>query len=346
MKSIKKVTLRDLANHLGINTSSVSRALNPQKKGMLRPELVAQVEKIAEELGYEQNTMAYALKTGRSMNIGVIIPDLMNPIYPPILKGIINVLSQASYTPLIAYSENSKATALNEIKKMKMRQVDGFVLACAFREDEAIEYCLANHLPTVTVGRSLDIHKLDQIVIDNEAGIKLAVRHLIDLGHKNIAFASGPLDISDGHQRCEAFRKEILANGLTLDESLIVLGDEFTETSGINLGQQLIKQQKPFSAIVAGNDLLALGCIRALEISGLSCPADVSVIGFNNMPYLNLFKTPLTTIAIPRMLMGERAAEVILNRLMEPEEPIKNIIVTPELIERGSTSIANQARHQ
>jgi LacI family transcriptional regulator len=340
VKSIKKVTLRDLANHLGINTSSVSRALNPQKKGMLRPELVAQVERIAEELGYEQNTMAYALKTGRSMNIGVIIPDLMNPIYPPILKGIINVLSQANYTPLIAYSENSKVTALDEIKKMKMRQVDGFILACAFREDEALEYCLVNHLPTVTVGRSLDIHKLDQIVIDNEAGIKLAVKHLIDLGHKNIAFASGPLNISDGNQRYEAFREEILANGLVLDESLIVLGDEFTETSGINLGQQLVKQQKPFSAIVAGNDLLALGCIRALEIAGLSCPNDVSVIGFNNMPYLNLFKTPLTTIAIPRMLMGEKAAEVILNRIMNPEQPIENIIVTPELIERGSTSIA------
>jgi LacI family transcriptional regulator len=340
VKSKQKVTLRDLANHLGINTSSVSRALNPNTRGMLSPELVAQVEKIADELGYVQNTMAYALKTGRSMNIGVIIPDLMNPIYPPILKGIINVLSQASYTPLIAYSENNIATALAEIKKMKMRQVDGFILACAFREDEAVEYCVANQLPTVTVGRSLDAHKLDQIVVDNEAGIKLAIRHLISLGHRNIAFASGPLGISDGNQRYESFKKEILANGLTLDESLIALGDEFTEVSGIDLGERLIKQDKPFSAIIAGNDLIALGCIFALEKAGLSCPADVSVIGFNNMPYLSMFKTPLTTIAIPRMEMGRNAAEVILNRLMNPEEPIKNITITPELIERGSTAIA------
>ncbi|MFT6087026.1 MAG: LacI family transcriptional regulator [Glaciecola sp.] len=340
MQSIKKVTLRDLANHLGINTSSVSRALNPKTRGMLTPELVAQVKKIADELGYVQNTMAYALKTGRSMNIGVIIPDLMNPIYPPILKGIINVLSKASYTPLIAYSENNIATALDEIKKMKMRQVDGFILACAYREDEAVEYCLANHLPTVTVGRSLDAHKLDQIVIDNEAGVKLAIRHLISLGHKNIAFASGPLSISDGNQRYEAFKKEILTNGLILDESLIVLGDGFTEVSGRDLGEKLVKQDKPFSAIVAGNDLLALGCICALENAGLACPADVSVIGFNNMPYLSMFKTPLTTIAIPRMEMGKNAAEVILSRLMNPEEPLKNITVTPELIERGSTSAA------
>lgn len=340
MKSIRKVTLRDLANHLGINTSSVSRALNPKTRGMLTPELVAQVEKIADELGYVQNTMAYALKTGRSMNIGVIIPDLMNPIYPPILKGIINVLSQASYTPLIAYSENNITTALDEIKKMKMRQVDGFILACAFREDEAVEYCLANHLPTVTVGRSLDTHKLDQIVIDNEAGIKLAIRHLISLGHKNIAFASGPLGISDGNQRYEAFKKEILATGLALDESLIVVGDEFTEIAGIDLGERLLKQDKPFSAIVAGNDLLALGCICALETAGLNCPADVSVIGFNNMPYLSMFKTPLTTIAIPRMEMGRKAAEVILNRLTNADESLKNITVTTELIERGSTSVA------
>jgi LacI family transcriptional regulator len=340
VNSIKKVTLRDLADHLKINTSSVSRALNPKTRGMLSPELVAQVEKIADELGYVQNTMAYALKTGRSMNIGVIIPDLMNPIYPPILKGIINVLGQASYTPLIAYSENNIATALDEIKKMKMRQVDGFILACAFREDEAVEYCLANNLPTVTVGRSLDAHKLDQIVIDNEAGIKLAIGHLISLGHKDIAFASGPLDISDGNQRFQAFKKEIRANGLTLNESLIVLGDEFTEIAGIALGQRLLEQDKPFSAIIAGNDLLALGCIFALESAGLVCPADVSVIGFNNMPYLSLFRTPLTTIAIPRMEMGKIAADVILNRLMSPEEPLKNITVTPELIERGSTSIA------
>ncbi|MEH6576959.1 MAG: LacI family DNA-binding transcriptional regulator [Amphritea sp.] len=336
----RKVTLRDVANQLGVNTSTVSRALNPKTKGMITPEKVAQIEKVAEELGYVQNVMAYALKTGSSQTIGVIIPDLLNPVFPPILKGILNVLKEASYTPIIAYCENDIDMALDEIKKMKSRQVDGFILASAFREDESVEYCIKQQLPSVTVGRALNVHKVDQIVIDNEAGIKQAISHLISLGHSNIAYISGPQTISDGYQRYQAFRKEMETSGVGLNEELIVYADAFTEDGGRIAAQALLTRDKPFTAVVAANDLIALGCINVLEKAGLRCPQDVSVIGYNNMPYLDQFKKPLTTVGIPRMEMGVKAAQTILERLKNPGAPIQNIVCQPVLLVRESTAIA------
>ncbi len=339
----KKVTLRDVANRLGVNTSTVSRALNPKLKSMITAEKVAQIEKIAEELGYVQNVMAYALKTGSSQTIGVIIPDLMNPVYPPILKGILNVLNAESYIPIIAYCENSIDMALAEIKKMESRQVDGLILSSAFREDKSVEYCIKQKLPSVTVGRALDSHKVDQIVIDNAAGIKLALSHLVSLGHRKIAHISGPQLISDGYQRYRAFKQEMITFGLSLDEELIVFADAFNEEGGTVAANELLSRGKSFTAVIAGNDLIALACISVLEKAGLACPQDVSVIGYNNMPYLDQFKTPLTTIGIPRMEMGVMAAEAILERLKNPEAPMKDLVCQPVLLQRKSTAVVRKS---
>ena len=334
----RKITMRELANHLGVSVSTVSRALNPDTSGLISAQEVARIQKAAEKLGYVQNIMASSLKKGVSKTIGVIIPDLMNPAFPPILKGVMNSLNRESYTPIISYCENDINLALAEIKRMKSRQVDGFILAGAFREDASVSYCIEQKFATVTVGRSLDEHLIDQIIIDNGAGTSDLVSHLVSQGHKKIAFIAGPQNISDGYQRFEAFKNVLKGHRITLDKNLTVFAEAFNERSGKQAVEQLIARKKKFTAIVTSNDLLALGCIEAIEQAGLQCPKDVSVVGWNNMPYLDYFKVPLTTVDIPFLKMGEKAGEVILERIKRPEKPIKSIIFQPTLLKRRSTA--------
>lgn len=337
----KKTTLRDIAEHLGVNTSTVSRALNPTTSKMLTEEQVRRVQEAADELGYVQNTMAYALKKGRSMTIGVIIPDLMNPVFPPILKGIMNCLNREAYTSIIAYSENDIELALTEIKRMRGRQVDGFILAGAFRDDFSVDYCVKNKIPAITVGRSVDNDVVDKIVIDNESGIQQMVEHLLDLGHRRIALIAAPQNISDGYERYWAYRNQLEAHGIEVDEDLIVQAEAFSLDSGRKATEELLSRKTPFSAVIAANDLVALGCIEELERESLHCPEDISVIGFNNMPYLDQFRVPLTTIDIPRMRMGEEAAKMILERLKKPDMPQQHIVLEPRLLLRCSTARCN-----
>ncbi|GGO86297.1 LacI family transcriptional regulator [Marinobacterium nitratireducens] len=341
--SAKKVTLRDIAEHLGVNTSTVSRALNPKTSKMLTAEQVRRVQEAADALGYVQNTMAYALKKGRSMTIGVIIPDLMNPVFPPILKGIMNYLNREAYTSIIAYSENDMELALTEIKRMKGRQVDGFILAGAFRDDFSVDYCVDNNIPAITVGRSVDKDVVDKIVIDNESGMQQMVEHLLELGHRRIALIAAPQNISDGYERYRAYLEQLESHGIEVDESLIVQAEAFSQDAGRKATGELLSRNVPFSAVIAANDLVALGCIEELERNGVHCPDDVSVIGFNNMPYLDQFRVPLTTIEIPRLRMGEKAARVILERLKKPEMPLQHIVLEPRLLVRSSTARCRDA---
>ena len=335
----RKVTLKDIAEHLGVNTSTVSRALNPETSKMLTAEQNRRVREAAEELGYVQNTMAYALKKGRSMTIGVIVPDLMNPVFPPIVKGVMNHLNKQSYTSIIAYSENDIDLALTEIKRMKGRQVDGFILASAFREDASVDYCVDHKIPVINVHRTVDKNSVDKIVIDNESGMQQALEHLLLLGHRRIALIAAPQEISDGYQRYWAYRNLLTENGIEIDEDLIVQADAFSLEAGRQATRELSTRGTPFTAVIASNDLIGIGCIEELEKHNLSCPDDVSVVGFNNMPYLEQFRVPLTTIDIPRARMGEKAAKLILERLKNPDMPLQHIVLEPRLLVRRSTAL-------
>lgn len=338
----KKITLKDIAAHLGVNTSTVSRALNPKTQKLITPEQVKRIKEAADELGYVQNSMAYALKKGCSMTIGVIVPDLMNPVFPPILKGIMNYVGKEFYASNIAYCENDVDVALAEIKRMRGRQVDGFILASAFKDDCSVKYCVENSIPAVTVGRAVDEDIVDRVVVDNESGIKQAIQHLIDLGHQRIALVAAPQRISDGYERYHAYCKEVVEKKLGLDERLVVFAEAFNQDAGRLAMQKLLDSKVPFTGVIAANDLVALGCIDALESNNLRCPEDVSVIGFNNMPYLDYFKTPLTTIDIRRQKMGELAAKALIDRIRNPSMPIKHFVLEPGLVIRKSTTRARQ----
>src|SRR5918997_160105 len=286
------VTLRDVARVAGVHPATVSRALNEETRALVNEETARRVLKAAEELGYQPNPIARGLKTNRSYTIGVLIPDLTNPLFPPILRGIEDRLETAGYTPLTANTDNDPEAEL----------------------------------------------PVSSATADDGMGMRLAVEHLVSLRHTRIAHLAGPLDYSTGLDRYDSFHETMRAAGIEPDPELVVVAEAFTEAEGRRLCAQLMAAGRDFTAVAAANDLLALGCYDVFAERGVRCPDEISVVGFNDMPFAARFQPPLTTIHIPHYAIGQAAAELMLERLRDGDSPPREIRLEPSLIVRGSTA--------
>lgn len=334
-----RATLRDVAERAGVHSSTVSRVLNPKTRPMVSKPVAERVLEIANDMGYRANPFALSLKTNRSFTVGVLIPDITNPVFPPIIRGIEKTLGPAGYTTILADSDEDPDIEQAILERMRARQVDGLILATAHRADHVVEECEADGIPFVLINRTVDGEGIYSVTNDDFAGVKMAVNHLADLGHKRIAHLAGPQDLSTGIDRCRGYVAALKARGLEADQGLIHICAAFTEQEGKIGLDALLDTGGHFTAVIAGNDMLALGCYDALEERDLQCPDDLSVTGFNDMPFVDKFRPPLTTVRIPHFEMGTDAASILLS-LMEGDgdELPKSVCQTPELIVRGSTA--------
>ncbi|HZA89998.1 MAG TPA: LacI family DNA-binding transcriptional regulator [Solirubrobacterales bacterium] len=335
-----RATLKDVARLAGVHPGTASRALNVETRNLVNEDTARRVLSAAERLGYRPNPIARGLKTARSYTVGVVIPDLTNPLFPPIVRGIQDRLEEAAYTPLIANTENDPDRELVDFETLRARQVDGFITATARRDSSLLEKVAQLERPVVLVNRRLEGGELPAVVGDDRAGVKLAVAHLVGLGHERIAHLAGPQDLSTGYHRCEGFLEAIGDAGLEPADDLIPVGEAFVEKEGERLCGELLDSGREFTAIVAGNDLMALGCYDAFVARGVRCPDDVSVVGFNDMPFADWFNPPLTTIRIPHYEIGTRAAELLIELLADGEEAAarQQVLLEPTLVVRDSTA--------
>jgi len=335
------VTLRDVARVAGVHPATVSRALNEETRSLLNEETARRVLQAAEKLGYRPNPIARGLKTNRSYTIGVLIPDLTNPLFPPILRGIEDRLEQAGYTALVANTDNDPERELFDCQAMRARQVDGIIAATARRDHRLLDEVMAAGLDLVLVNRRLDESPISSATPDDREGIRLAVQHLVELGHKRIAHLAGPLDYSTGRDRHDGFIDEMRAAGLDPDPNLILVGEAFNEAEGARLCEALLAEGHELTAIAAANDLLALGCYDVFAERGVDCPGDISVVGFNDMPFAARFSPPLTTVHIPHYDIGVASAELMLEELGNGDgERPRHRRLQPHLVVRGSTGPA------
>jgi LacI family transcriptional regulator len=333
-----RTTLRDVARLAGVHPATASRALNEETRSLVNQETAQRVLRAAEEVGYRPNPIARGLKTNRSYTVGVLIPDLTNPLFPPILRGIEDRLEVAGYTSLIANTDNDPERELHDTQAMRARQVDGIIAATARRDHGLLDEVVAAGLDLVLVNRWLPDVPISAATADDRKGQRLAVEHLSELGHRRIAHIAGPLDYSTGFDRHEGFLEAMRDAGLDPDPELIVVSEAFTESEGARLCGQLLDGAREFTAIAAANDLLALGCLDTFAERGVDCPGDVSVVGFNDMPFAARFQPPLTTIHIPHYEIGSAAAELMLERLQGADGEPRHIRLEPTLVVRSSTS--------
>lgn len=334
----QRVTLRDVARRAGVHPSTASRALGAGTREMITAGIAQRVARAAQALGYQPNPIAYGLKTNRSRIVGVLIPDITNPVFPPILRGIEDAFAEAGYTAIVANTDSDLERETAILTNMFARRVDGLILATARRRDPAIERCAKEEMPVVLINRTLDTGEVSSVVNDDAFGIRLAVAHVVENGHRRIAHVAGPLAVSTGHARHRAFVKAMQAAGLRADPALISICDAFSETEGRRAFLELRSRGRVFTAVVAANDMLAIGCYDALAELGLRVPLHMSVTGFNDMPFVDKLGPPLTTVRIPHYEMGAQAARTLLLRLQDPAAPVEQVTLRPELMVRGSTA--------
>ncbi len=330
------VTIREVARRANVHPSTVSRALNEDTRPLVNPDTAERVAQAAAELGYRPNRIARGLKTNRSHTIGVLIPDITNPLFPPILRGIEDRLDEAGYTSLIVNTDNDPERERVYIDAMRARQVDGFISATA-RLDRELLVELAD-TPLVLVNRSVEDQSVPAVTVDDGKGIGLAVEHVVGLGHKRIAHLAGPQDLSTGHRRHLGFIEAIAAAGLEALADHVRFSSQFTEEQGARACAELLDAAPDVTAIVAANDLLALGCYDTLATRGLVCPDDISIVGFNDMPFVDRLLPPLTSVRIPQREIGKVAAELLLEQLGGGVPTASETLLEPTLVVRGSTA--------
>jgi LacI family transcriptional regulator len=333
-----RATLKDVAREAGVHPGTASRALNEETRALVNAETAQRVMAAAETLGYRPNPIARGLKTSRSYTVGVLIPDLTNPLFPPIVRGIQDGLEEAAYTPLIANTDNDLDRERADFEAMRARHVDGFITATARRDHGLLEDFAKAGLPVVLVNRRLEDGAISSVVGDDRTGVGLAVEHLVGLGHRRIAHLAGPQELSTGQLRKEGFVEAMRAAGLEPDPRLMLVATAFVESEGERLCNELLDRGLEATAIVAGNDLMALGCYDAFVERGVDCPSELSVVGFNDMPFAGWFNPPLTTVRIPHYEIGARAAELLLEQLRDPTVEPTQLQLDPELVVRESTA--------
>ncbi|CAM3631382.1 LacI family DNA-binding transcriptional regulator [Kibdelosporangium persicum] len=325
----KPPTIKDVASLAKVHAATASRALNPQTRGKVSTRTANRVLEAAKTLGYAPNSAARMLRTKTSSVAGVIIPDLRNPVFPPIVRGIEDGLHEAGYMALLGNTDGDEERERELLLAMRGRQTDGFILATGRRTDPAPT------VPTVLVNRRSDAGDVPSVTNDNNAGIFSAVELLASLGHTRIGHAAGPQGLSTGWERYRAFVDAMDSHGLAVEPGRVTFATAFTEEAGYRAAMAL---QGDVTAIIAGNDLIALGCYSALAERGLCCPDDVSVVGFNDMPFADRQRPGLTTVRIPHYEMGLEAARLLLERIANPTTPAKRVILPVELVRRGSVA--------
>ncbi len=333
-----RVDLQAVADAASVHRSTASRALNPATRHLVAAEAVARIEEAARALGYRRDDLAASLRTGRSYLIGVMVPDIVNPIFAPILQGVETALAKQGYSALVANAGNDAKRQLSVAEQLIGRRVDGLILATSAEDDPVVAMCVAQDVPAVLVNRSERASRLPSVVSDDFEGMKLAVEHLVSLGHTRIGHLAGPSHLSTGLRRRAGFEAAMKALGL--DAGVIVTASAYQRGAGAMAAAELLDRHA-VTAIAASNDLLALGAYRALSGMGLSCPRDISIVGHNDMPLVDMVSPPLTTIRIDPTNMGERAAALLLDWLGSPpgmEPRATQQVMRPSLVVRGSTS--------
>jgi LacI family transcriptional regulator len=331
-----RATLTDVAREAGVHPSTASRALNPDTRGMVTEEVAARVGEVAERLGWRRSALAAGLRTRRSRIVGILVPDLVNPIFPPILRAAEARLAAEGYATLVANTDNDPERERMLVARMAEHLVDGLMLASAAEGSEAVALCRRYAIPAVLVNRRLRGAGLSSVTNDDGHGIALAVAHLVGLGHRRIAHLAGPAGVSTAADRRTGFRAALARAGLDAGAAPVSAAATYSREAG-RLACARLLDAGEVTAIVAANDMLALGVYEEAERRGIAVGRELSVTGFNDMPFVDRMAPPLTTVRIQHAAMGAEAASLLLSAMAAPDAPRRSLRLRAELVVRGST---------
>ncbi len=343
-----KITIADIAEKAGVSKATVSRVLNNRPEGV-GAETRLRIQKIVGDTGFQPSGLARGLATGKSRTVGLIIPNITNPYFPMLVRGVEDALNQSGYSLLLCNSSGDIVREKNYVRVLMEKGVDGVILDSAEPDcDCQVELLEEKGLPFVLLDRLAEGRsRRFGVVVDNRQGARLAAGHLYSRPGCSLFFLNGPADLSQSVLRRAGVEDVWREKGLP-DAALRVLNGDYSIDSGFRLTGELLDQAAsgglPFSAIFAGNDLMAVGAIRALKERGIAVPAQVEVIGFDDIELAHLVEPPLSTVSQPALEMGARSAELLL-RLIDGKIPRpRTLVMMPKLVLRGTTRASSEEK--
>jgi LacI family transcriptional regulator len=331
------VRLKDIARHAGVSVMTVSKALRDEPDVSVATK--ARIKALALQMGYVPDTSAQGLRTRTTKLLGLVVPSTMNPVYARIVFAIEQGVHELGYDLLLTHTQNLPDREEACLRRLLARRVDGLFITPVYRfEAEARIYqeVLARKVPTVLLGPPAPFCKsFASVESDEQTASYTATQHLLKLGHKRIAYLTGPPVTPWAHERFEGYRRALREARIEVDDKLVYAAGSTIE-DGTKAGLQLLNESCPATAIQAVSDSVAIGCAEALFSRGLKIPNDLSLVGFGNIMAAEYFRVPLTTLRQPKFRLGTAAVEVMLNLLKG--QPVETKRLSAELIERQSTA--------
>lgn len=321
-------TIYDVAKLAQVSTYTVSCVIN--KSAYVSPELTKRVLDAVKRLDYTPNAVARSLQTRTTKTVGMLIPDIANPFYARVVRGVEDRLSRDGYSLLLGNTYNETESQARYLNLFRGRQVDALLLFVTSGGEEAVERLVAEKRPVVCVGRVPRKFECDTVSADNILGTRLAVEHLLAKGHRRVGLVAGELSLSAGMDRVEGWRRAMKKHRLKPDDSLIESGD-WTEVSGCEAAHRLMEQSAPPTAIFVANFLMMTGVLRALKERKVPVPRTVEVSSSDDSDWLDVFSPPITTVRQPSYEMGETAADLALARLGDGTRPYTKVVLKPSL---------------
>ncbi len=343
------VTIRDVAKQAGFSPTTVSIVLNNAPLSRYIPATTKKrIEIAARQLGYRPNIFARSLRNKRSQTVGVMVFDMTDPYCTMVLRGIENTLYQSSFLPILTDVHNERGRFERYLEMLLDRRIEGLIVLAnwLFLDIDLLADLEKSNIPTAMIGREVKNDSISSVLVDNEAGAHAALDHLHSLGHRKIAFVRGPAQLVDSLPRWKGVKAFAAEHKLQVDPRLVVDLPESSDPisgfeDGYKLTEELLKRRRPFTALMAFDDMTAFGAIRALTHAGIRVPEQCSVIGFDDVAPASWYTPALTTVRQPMEAMGAAAATLVVEGINGVVEKRKtratHRIVAPELVVREST---------
>lgn len=331
---LKQTTIKDVAQAAGVSIATVSRVLNKQPG--VSKELSEQVEKAVKQLNYQLNGIARALKISQSRSIGLIIPDIENPFFPALVRGVEDAAQKQGYAVILCNTDGKPEEEDRYLKFLLSKQVDGILFAGNLNFEQNKSWLSTLPVPIVLLDRRILGAPFSTVLVDNELGASMAVDHLIKQGRKGIAIIGGKPESPTSIERVNGAMNSLKAHGHSIEEHLVFAG-YFTFEGGYEATEKLIQSGQSFDAVFAANDMMAIGVIECLGKYGRQVPEDVAVVGFDDIRMAAWYKPSLTTIKQPVYVMGQVAVQIMVDHITGAITECNDKILIPELIVRQSS---------
>ena len=331
----KNINLKLVAEKAGVSIATVSRVINHSPN--VNPQTRIKVEKIIKDLKYSPNRVAKRLRNRNASSnlLGVLIPDIQNPFYVEVLRGIEDVAYNNKYALIMCNFAQDESKESLYLDILQQESIDGLIAAPTHEHDQKVVNLVKGGLPIVCVDRGLLDVDVDVVKVDNHRGAYSAVDYLAKQGYKRIAYISGIPKLPSSREREQGYRDALTANNLKYDKSLVKYGDSRHE-SGVTLCAELLDLPTPPDAVFTGNNLITLGALETIHKKGLKIPKEIAVMGFDDMYWSISLNPPLTAVRQPAYEIGKCAAEQLIQRINNPERPTSNMILKTELMVRSS----------